>query len=97
MHKKSIIFKDADAIMLIIRSFNSVEAMQRRATEDRFRNVLLSTITHDIKTPLTALQNNLSMLAPHLREDGREYYSATCIATRALEYYLYDINVLPLG
>ncbi len=97
LHKKSIIFKGTDAILVIIRSFNTVETMQKRATEDRFKSVLLSTVTHDIKTPLTALQNNLSLLLPHVQAEGREYYEATSIATRVLEFYLYDIIVFSLS
>eukprot|EP01022_Parablepharisma_sp_SALTPOND_P004375 TRINITY_DN120180_c0_g1_i1.p1 TRINITY_DN120180_c0_g1~~TRINITY_DN120180_c0_g1_i1.p1 ORF type:complete len:367 (-),score=36.23 TRINITY_DN120180_c0_g1_i1:708-1808(-) len=97
MQKKPIIFKESDAILLIIRSFTNVENMQRRATEDKFRNVLLSTISHDIKTPLTAIQNNLSLLLDYIPEAGKDFYNATCIATKALEYYLFDIIVLCLS
>ncbi len=93
IQKKPIIFKESDAILLIIRNFTPVENMQRRATEDKFRGVLLSTISHDFKTPLTAIQNNLSLLSDYVPEAGKDFYNATCIASKSLEYYLFDIIV----
>ena len=93
MHKKSIIFKDMDAILLIIRAFNAVENLQRKMTEEKFRSVLLSTVTHDIKTPLTVIKSNIALLQDHVCEGGKAFYNATCIATDVLEHYLRDIIV----
>ncbi len=93
MQKKSIIFKESDAVLLIIRAFNKVETLHQKVTEDKFRTVLLSTITHDIKTPLTVIKSNLSLLQDLVTDTGQDFYRATCVATDALEHYLRDIIV----
>jgi len=93
LSKKSIIFKELDAILIIIRAFNKVEVIQRQITEEKFRTVLLSTITHDIKTPLTVIKSNLALLQDLVFPEGNNFYKATCVATDALEHYLRDIIV----
>ena len=93
VHKKSIIFKGVDAILVIIRDFSIVENLQRKVSEEKFRSVLLSTITHDIKTPLTIIQGNLSLLANYISGDGIEYYNAVYVASETLEFFMRDIIV----
>ncbi len=93
VNKKSIIFKGEDAVLVIVRDFSTVENLQRKVAEEKFRSVLLSTITHDIKTPLTIIHGHLGLLANFVTKDGIEYFNAVFSASQILEYFIRDINV----
>ena len=89
LSKKPIIFKDEEATLLILREFTSVEKLQ----ENKNKELLLSTITHDIKTPLTIIQGHMSLLNDFVQKEGILHYRAVLSATETLEYFLYDIIV----
>ncbi len=93
MHKKSILFKGHEATLAIVRDFTPVENLQRKIAEGKYRAVLLSTITHDIKTPLTVILGNLSLLGPHVMRQGRDFFTAVSVATETLEFFMRDIIV----
>lgn len=93
LNKKSIIFKDQEAILLIIREYSLVEKIQRRVSENKYREVLLSTVSHDIKTPLTIIEGNMTLLSDFIKEEGMEYYKAVYTATEMLDFFFQDLHV----
>lgn len=89
LSKKPIFFKEEEATLIIIREFSSIEKFQ----ENKCKELLISTMTHDIKTPLTIIQGNLALLNDFVLERGMQHFKAVFAATETLEYHLYDIIV----
>jgi K+-sensing histidine kinase KdpD len=94
LSKKPILFKDQIATLLILREYSSVEKLQEKIVENKCKELLISTITHDIKTPLTIIQANLSLLKEFVHEEGKQHYESVCCGTERLEYFVYDIKVI---
>lgn len=93
LNKKFIEFQDHDGVLLMIRPYSSVEKLQKKASEEKYKELLLSTLTHDIKTPLTIMHGNLTLLSEYVNEEGQEFYKASCNSLEMLDYYMQDINV----
>lgn len=92
--KRSVIFKSVETSLLLIRESTSLEKFHTKATEEKYKHLMISTITHDLKTPLTVINGNLTILSNYVTAEGIKYLSAAKIATIAFEYYIYDLIVM---
>ncbi len=93
MHLKKMRLRDKDVTVFVLSESSDIEKIRTQLTEEKFRGVLLSTITHDIKTPLTAIQGSLKSIVPFVLPEGEEQLEAAEISANTLEYFLYDVIV----
>jgi K+-sensing histidine kinase KdpD len=92
--KTNVDIKEQDAIVLMIRESSVVEQAHTKSTEVKYKKLMLSTITHDLKSPITAIQGHLSLLPDYVTEKGLKYLRSAQAAALAFEYYIYDLVVL---
>lgn len=92
--KRSVIFKSGDASLLFIRNTTSLEKAHTKATEEKYKQLMISTITHDLKTPISAINGSLVVLTNYVNGEGIKYLDSATIATIAFEYYIYDLIVI---
>ena len=83
-----------ETILLFITEASLEDQNYARATENKYSQLLISTITHDLKSPLIILQENLFSLANHVDRDGMSYYDILKIEAKYFEYYIYDLVVI---
>lgn len=93
--KSNVLMKGEEAALLFIRDSNLLEQTHVRVTETKYSQLLISTVTHDLKSPITAIQGNLAILPPYVSDKGSLYLKAAQIAAQAFEYYIYDLVVCP--
>ena len=93
MSCQKVMFNGADAMLFLIRKPTNIEKMSRKLMEDKYRSVLLSTITHDIRTPLTIIKGNMEMLKDQVQAKGELFLEAIMVSITALEYFINDITV----
>ena len=55
---------------------------------------MISQITHDLKSPITVIQNNLENRSAFINDEGRLHFKALEVSTKLFEYYIYDLIVL---
>ena len=63
-------------------------------TENKYSKVMLSTISHDLKSPLMIMQGNVNLLSKYIKEEGIGHYHSLEAALSEFEYYIYDLIVL---
>lgn len=92
---KKIRFNDMDSTLFLIRDSTDEEKLHRTLVEQKYRGMLLATITHELKTPLMTISGNLEVLLQNERlpKDLQPDVRAALMATRSLKYYLRDICV----
>ncbi len=90
---KKIMFKKKEAQLFLIRDVTKLEQVHHRAVEEKYRGLLLSTITHDIRTPLTIIKGNIESLEEHVEKTGAGYLEAIKASANNLEYFMYDVSV----
>ena len=93
--KSNVFIKGEKASLIFIRDSNLLEQTHVRVTETKYSQLLISTVTHDLKSPITAIQGNLAVLPQYVSEKGNVYLKAAQIAALAFEYYIYDLVVCP--
>ena len=93
MNCRKILFRGNEGTLFHIRESTDIEKTQRKLIEDKYRGVLLSTITHDIKTPLTIIKGNIEMLKDYAIGGSLQCINALLVAVNSLEYFVHDINV----
>ena len=91
---KKINFRGNEATLFHIRESTDIEKTHRKLIEDKYRGVLLSTITHDIKTPLTIIKGNVEILKDQVIGGDLHCINALLVAVNSLEYFVHDINVM---
>ena len=93
MHLKKMRIRQKDATVFVLSEPSDVEKIHTQLTEEKFRGVLLSTITHEIKTPLTVIQGSLKNIMPFVLPEGEEQLQGAEVAVHTLEYFIYDVIV----
>ncbi len=93
IEKRTVSFKGVEASLLFIREATRLEQAHTKATEEKYKHQVLRTITHDLKTPLTIIKGQLSVLPTYVSEEGQKYLTAAQISTASFEYYIYDLIV----
>ncbi len=92
---KKIMFNELPATLLMIRDSTGTERAHHKLVEEKYRGVLLSTITHELKTPLTVISGNLELIRKSTSTLGdRSHLEAAMMAAKSLKYFLHDINVI---
>lgn len=92
--KRKIYIRDMEACLLSITPVSLAQQEHAKTTEKKYSQMTLATITHDLKTPITAIQGNLQLLKHYVSSEGMKFLNAAQITASAFEYYLYDITVL---
>ena len=85
--------KDDEAALLSISPTSVTEQTHAKVTESKYSQLLISTITHDLKSPITAIQGNIDALNQYISPKGKSYLSAAQISIIIFEYYVYDLIV----
>ena len=73
---RKIVFKDEEATLISINCSNTMEKTHAKVTENKYSQLIISTITHDLKSPITAIQVHLSILEQVVAEKGLKYLKA---------------------
>lgn len=91
--KRIVNFEDQEASLIFIREPSQTEKTHMKVTEEKYKKMMISTITHDMKTPIMSVKGNLEMLFQYIANEGQDYLNAALITITAFEYYIYDLIV----
>ena len=91
--KRVLLIKNKEAILYSIKDLNKEEQEHAKITESKYRQLIVSTITHDLKSTISAIIGNLNVLKDHINEKSDKYFKAAQISAMKFEYYIYDITV----
>ena len=97
---KLIIFVSNDALYendylyVFITCPSLSEQRFAQVTENKYSRVMISTISHDLKSPLMVMQGNISLLSNYVKEEGIKHYCSLESTLNEFEYYIYDLIVL---
>lgn len=91
--KRNLVVNEAESSLFFIFDPNLQEQTHARITENKYSQLLISTITHDLKSPITAIKGNLDILENYIATEGKDYLLAAQISTKIFEYYIYDLIV----
>ena len=93
LDKRNLSIKNEDASLLSITPSTLAEQTHAKVVERKYSQLIIATITHDLKSPITAIQGNLTLLGQYIEECGLIYLKAAQASTMAFEFYIYDLIV----
>ncbi|MDR3548594.1 MAG: hypothetical protein P4M11_10090 [Candidatus Pacebacteria bacterium] len=94
LQKRFVEYKPNEEDRVLIRDPTTVERTHMKITEEKYKNLLMSTITHDLKTPLAEIQGQLSALSEFVQSsDGLKHLTAAKVSVTTFRYYLYCLIV----
>ena len=73
---------------------SSLPEQANRINESKYSQLLISTITHDLKSPIATINSSLSVLNQFITREGIPYLKTAQICSQSFEYYIYDLIVL---
>lgn len=91
--KRKMLIGNDEAFLLSISPVNITEQTHAKATENKYSQLIVATVTHDLKSPIARIQGNLDVLEQYIKEEGVIHLKAAQVAATAFEYYLYDLVV----
>ena len=94
IYVQNLVINGNDTLLLFISEPSLEEQSYARLTENKYSQLLISTITHDLKSPLMVLQENTSLLSDHIDKDGINYLNILQTELQFFEYYIYDLVVI---
>ena len=92
--KRNLFLEDEEVALLSITPSTLAEQTHAKVTESKYSQLMISTITHDLKSPIMAIQGHLSVLDNYVIDNGKQYLKAAQISAQAFEYYIYDLVVI---
>ena len=93
IQKRPVTFKDQEASLIFIRDSTALEKAHVKATEKKYKHLLLNTVTHDLKTPIMQISGQYAALSDCIKPEGEKNFIAAKVAFKAFEYYIYDLIV----
>jgi len=87
---KKVRFNDENSTLFLIRDPTDTEKLHQILIEQKYREALLSTVTHELKTPLMTISAALDILKKDIPKNL--HIDAAIVAGKILKYYLHDIN-----
>lgn len=78
--------------MFILES-SITQKTHAKIIERKYSHLVLSTIAHDFKTPISTVQANLDLLNAHVSEQGSSHLNIAQTTLEAFKYYIYDLIV----
>ena len=90
---QNILRNGTKTLILFITEPSLEEQSFVRTTENKYSQLLISTITHDLKTPLMVLKENLSLVSNYVSAEGISYLNMLQTELQFYEYYIYDLIV----
>ena len=91
--KHQLVIKNRNASLFFIIDSSKLEQEHAKITENKYSQLIVSTITHDFKSPIAAIQGNLDALESNVDEEFIKYLKAAQIAAKNFEFYIYDLIV----
>ena len=92
--KRRVIIKEEEVNLLSILPSTLAEQTHAKVTENKYSQLLISTISHDLKSPITVIQGNLEVINQYINPEGLEHLKAAQVSATTFEYYIYDLVVL---
>lgn len=90
---QNLLINGTNTLLLFITEPSLEEQNFARTTENKYSQLLISTITHDLKTPLMVLKENLSLVSNYVSDEGINYLNMLQTELQFYEYYIYDLVV----
>ena len=81
--KRSYFIGDKESSIFFITNTKAEEQTYARITENRYSQLLISTITHELKSPISAIINNLELLGLYTNKEGMNHLMAAQISAKA--------------
>lgn len=91
---QNLVVNGNNTLLLFITEPSLAEQNYARVTENKYSQLLIATITHDLKSPLMVLKENTSILSNCIRKEGEEPLSLLQITVQFFEFYIYDLVVI---
>lgn len=93
MYMHTLIIDNEETYLLFLAKPTLEEQSHAKFTENKYSQLIISTITHDLKSPITIMQGNMQLLEGHVDDQGINYYNMLKISIHSFEYYIYDLIV----
>ncbi len=97
---KKMRFNDTESTLFLFRDLTQEEKLHTALMEQKYRAALLSTVTHEFRTPLMIIRGNLdTWLQDHAQQSPACFQPpaqivTALLATSLLKQFLRDISVL---
>jgi K+-sensing histidine kinase KdpD len=90
---KSIIRKNKKVTLLFLLVSDTTQQTHAKIIETKYSRLVISTIAHDLKTPVSVIQGNLYLLNNHIHKEGIPHLDAALTTLESFKHYLYDLVV----
>ena len=91
--KRTILIRNKETFLFSMTIASLTEQTHAKVTENKYSQLIVSTITHDLKSPMAVIKGNLTLLEQYIEDKGLIHLKTAKMSASTFEYYLYDLIV----
>ena len=91
--KRTMLIRNKEAFLFSMTIASLTEQTHAKVTENKYSQLIVSTITHDLKSPMAVIKGNLTLLEQYIEDKGLIHLKPAKMSASTFEYYLYDLIV----
>lgn len=92
IHKLS--FQNVNARLIFFNDCSGAQTIEQVQSENKFKTLLLSTTSHEIRTPISAVMGVFDLIKPHLPEDKQKYIEIGRQSCEMIVFHINDLTVI---
>jgi two-component system, NarL family, capsular synthesis sensor histidine kinase RcsC len=86
-------YENSPAVLVVFKDFSIIKECEKAKWETKFKSVLMSTITHELRTPVNAIFGMIQLLKKYVSDDGLHYLLVSESSAHLLTSLINDILV----
>jgi two-component system, NarL family, capsular synthesis sensor histidine kinase RcsC len=74
---RKIIFQQKKALMFILRDVGMLEKLLQVQKESKYKEMLMTTVTHELRTPVNGILSNVEMLREYVPQEAQIFITVS--------------------
>ena len=91
---KEILFDGREAKLISFMDCTSAQKLEKAETESKYKTKLISTISHELRTPVTAILGSLDAITEVVPEESQQYLNISRDSCNLIISHVNDLTVL---
>jgi signal transduction histidine kinase len=91
---EKIIFENEMTNLYVFKDNTLIQKIEKAEAESKYKEILMTTVTHELRTPVNGIKGNLELLKDHTSQDGKIFIKVSLHSCDLLINLINDILVI---
>ena len=77
--------------IIVVRDISILQALNKAITEEKYKRLMISTISHEFRTPISSILTGVSLALDEVSPEGAEYLECVKASAESLQFFIEDV------